>query len=58
MGLLLIGVLVWLGLGPAILGIMAVVYLCTRSQSDHAVAPVNEGQLGAIGPVELDREAA
>ena len=58
MGLLLIGVLVWLGLGPAILGIMAVVYLCTRSQSDRAVAAVNEGQVGAIGPVELDHEAA
>ena len=58
MGLLLIGVLIWLGLGPAIVGIMAVVYLCRRSQSDHAVAPVNEGQLGAIGPAELDREAA
>ena len=58
MGLLLIGVLVWLGLGPGLLGAMAVVYLCTRSESDHAVAPIKEGQLGAIGPAELGNEAA
>jgi hypothetical protein len=55
---LLIGLLIWLGFGPAFLTLMLVVRLCTREPGQPARAPVEKGEPAANDPVELNRDAA